>query len=69
MTKKHKSALSVKKGVKDVNSLNEKSVSKFKQIKKNNKSVENYVNGIKNGEITVLSQAITIPVLITFNRV
>ena len=60
MTKKHKSALSVKKGVKEVNSLNEKSVSKFKQIKKNTKSVEEYVNGIKNGEITVLSQAITL---------
>ena len=60
MTKKHKSALFVKKGVKDVNSINEKFVSKFKLTKKNTKHVEEYVSGIKNGEITVLSQAITL---------
>jgi len=60
MSEKNKSALSVKKGVKDINSLDNKSISEFKKAKKKNMSVDSYFEGIKNGDITVLSRAITL---------
>ncbi len=60
MPEKNKSALSVKKGVKNINSLDNKSISEFKKAKRKNMSVDSYFEGIKNGDITVLSRAITL---------
>lgn len=60
MQKKNKSALSVKKGVDNINSINKKSASEFKKLKRKMLPVEEYVKGIKNGNITVLSRAITL---------
>ena len=57
---KKKSALSVKKGIKDVKTVNEKSVSEFKKTKRKLLSTQEYFEGIKNGKITVLSRAITL---------
>ncbi len=60
MPKKAKSALSVKKGVEHIKSTDEKSVSEFKKAKKKFKSPDYYIQGIKTGNITILSQAITL---------
>ncbi len=60
MPKKTKSALSLKKGVDNITSTDEKSVSEFRKVKKKFKSPEFYIQGIKKGNITILSQAITL---------
>ncbi|NOZ34889.1 MAG: methylmalonyl Co-A mutase-associated GTPase MeaB [Chlorobi bacterium] len=60
MKKQSKSSLSVKKGVKNVKSFGEKSVSDFKKNKKKEMPVNFYLNGIRAGDITILSQAITL---------
>ncbi len=57
---KNKSALSVKKGVEQVNKLDEKAMSKFSLSNKQNKSVEQYVKGVLSSDISILSQAITL---------
>ncbi|HEX6983440.1 MAG TPA: methylmalonyl Co-A mutase-associated GTPase MeaB [Balneolaceae bacterium] len=53
------SSLSVKKGVEQANSINTKGLDRFKNRGKP-LSLQNYVEGIKNGDRTVLSQAITL---------
>ena len=60
MPKKTKSALSVNKGVENINSTSEKSVSDFKKFKKKLLPVDEYIKGIKKGDITILSRAITL---------
>ncbi|MCF6185426.1 MAG: methylmalonyl Co-A mutase-associated GTPase MeaB [Bacteroidales bacterium] len=60
MKQKTKSSLSVKQGVKNINSLDKKSVSEFKKAKKKEMPTEFYVEGIKIGDITILSRAITL---------
>ncbi len=60
MKKKKQSVLSVKKGVETAKTVNEKSVSKFKKRKKKLLSVREFSESIRNGDITVLSQAITL---------
>ncbi|MCF6366281.1 MAG: methylmalonyl Co-A mutase-associated GTPase MeaB [Bacteroidales bacterium] len=61
LRKNIKPTLYVKKGVKQVNKLDEDAVSKFSlSKKKNNISVDSYVKGILNGNISILSQAITL---------
>jgi len=54
------SALSVKKGVKQINIVDTKAASKFNLSNKQSKSVKHYVNGILSSDISVLSQAITL---------
>ena len=68
MTKEHKhiensdkyKGLSVNKGIKNIKSTDKKSIEQFLQNKKNQKTVDYYVNGILNKNITILSQAITL---------
>jgi LAO/AO transport system kinase len=53
--------LNVNQGIEPLPSVNENSVTRFlKNKKKKNLSVEQYVDGILNGNITVLSQAVTL---------
>ena len=55
------SGLSVNKGIDPLPSVNDDSVKRFLKHKKNRKlSVSQYVEGIINGDITVLSQAVTL---------
>ncbi len=58
--KKYKSALSVKKGVENVSNINKKSVSEFKRNKRPLLSAKDYFEGIKKGDISLLSRAITV---------
>ncbi len=60
MKQKTKSSLSVKQGVNNINSLDKKSVSEFKKAQKKEMPTEFYVEGIKIGDITILSRAITL---------
>jgi LAO/AO transport system kinase len=61
MTKKKKtSALSVQKGVDQVNQVDQNAVSKFKRVRKAAKSAKELIEEIKAGNITGLSQAITL---------
>lgn len=55
-----KSALKVNEGIEQPPIINEKAVEKFKKLKKRQLSVAEYVEQILKGEITVLSQAITL---------
>ena len=57
---KKKSALSVKKGVEQVNQLDENAVSKFKDAKKKDISADQFFTGILSGNITFLGRAITL---------
>ncbi len=55
------SGLNVNKGIEPLPSVNENSVNRFlKNKKKRNLSIPQYVAGILNGNITVLSQAVTL---------
>ena len=56
----NKSALSVQKGVEHANQLDKNAVSKFKNVRKSDKSPEELFKKIKIGNITGLSQAITL---------
>jgi len=58
--KKYKSALSVKKGVENISNINKKSVSEFKRNKRPLLSAKDYFEGIKKGDISLLSRAITV---------
>jgi len=59
--KQTKSALSIKKGIKQVNKLDENVILKIKSKRNKLKNtVEYYVNGILEGNISILSQAITL---------
>ncbi len=60
MKKEKKSALSVKKGVENAKTVNENSVLRFKKTKKKLLSVKEFSEGIRNGDMTVLSKAITL---------
>lgn len=54
-------ALNVNQGIEQQPSVNEDSVKRFlKNKKKRNLSVQQYVNGILTGDITILSQAVTL---------
>jgi len=55
------SGLSVNQGIEPLPSVNEASVKRFlKNKKKRSLSVQQYVDGILNGDITILSQAVTL---------
>ena len=56
----NKSALNVNKGVEQPSSINKKAAGKFKRRKRPNYTVDQYVNGIINGDRTLLGQAITL---------
>jgi LAO/AO transport system kinase len=56
----HKSALSVSNGIKHPPSVSEESIKKLKLKKKKRFSVDEYVEGILNGDRIILSQAITL---------
>ena len=58
--KKHNSALSISNGVVPSESAGDEAVRKFKDKRRKKYSVEEYVDGIRNGNITILSQAITL---------
>ncbi|NVO04079.1 MAG: methylmalonyl Co-A mutase-associated GTPase MeaB [Bacteroidetes bacterium] len=63
MTKQNQninSALNVQKGIEQPLSLNKDSILKFKQNKKSLLSVDDYSKGILQGNLTVLSRAITL---------
>lgn len=57
---KKKSALSVSEGVKQPDSINREAVSRLKEAKKKPYSSSRLLEGIRNGDITLLSQAITL---------
>jgi len=58
---KHKpSALSVSKGIEQPDSVNKDAAQRLRYARRKNSSSEWYVNGILEGNITVLSQAITL---------
>ena len=57
---KEKSALSVMKGIKQPDTVDLKAINRFKRHRKKEKSVGKYVSGIIEGDITSLSQAITL---------
>lgn len=54
------SALSVQPGVKGAQPINPKQIARFKKRKRKQLSVQDYVEGIRNGDRTVLSRAITL---------
>ena len=54
------SALSVQPGVEGANQLNPQQIQKFKKKKRKKISVQEYVDGILNGDRTILSRAITL---------
>jgi LAO/AO transport system kinase len=55
------SGLTVNKGIEPLPSVNADSVKRFlKNKKKHSRSVQQYVDGILNGDITILSQAVTL---------
>ena len=55
INKQRDSALNVNKGIDPPPSVDENAVEKFKQKKKKKLSVDDYVNGILNKDITILS--------------
>lgn len=59
-TKKKESALNVMKGVEPPSSTNKKSAEKFLEKKKKSFDVDEIIKGILNGNITILSSAITL---------
>lgn len=59
-SKNKNSALHVKKGIEQPSSINEKAVQKLKQQKISEISVAKYVEEIKQGNIVILSKAITL---------
>lgn len=58
--KKDESALKVNKGIEQPNIINEQAIEKFVSKNKTEWSVDDFVNGIRNGDKTLLSQAITL---------
>ena len=56
----NKSALNVNKGVEQPSSINEQAVNKFRRRKRPRFTVDQYVEGIINGDRTMLGQAITL---------
>ena len=56
----HKSALSEKEGVLDTKSTNAKAIAKLKAKRKSKRNTQDLINALLNGDITALSQAITI---------
>ncbi len=56
----NKSALSVQKGIVAPENINNNSIQNFKLKRKTQKSAEEYFNGIIQGDINILSQAITL---------
>jgi len=55
------SGLNVNQGIEPLPSVNDASVKRFlKNKKKRSLSIEQYVDGILNGDITILSQAVTL---------
>lgn len=58
--KKEESALIVNKGINQPDSIDEKSILRYKKQKKERKSVDEYFNEIIKGNINFLSQAITL---------
>lgn len=57
---KYKSALSVNKGVEQPPSVNPDSLESFRTRRRNKLTVAQYINGIREGNVTHLSQAITL---------
>ncbi|HSH50986.1 MAG TPA: methylmalonyl Co-A mutase-associated GTPase MeaB, partial [Bacteroidales bacterium] len=57
---KFKSALNVQPGVEQPESINPEVIKKFRKNKKTERSVQEYVDGIINGNRTILGQAITL---------
>ena len=57
---KKKSALSVSEGVTQPDSINREAVNRLKKAKKKQYYYEQLLNGIRNGDISMLSQAITL---------
>ncbi|MGM0496459.1 MAG: methylmalonyl Co-A mutase-associated GTPase MeaB [Bacteroidota bacterium] len=55
-----KSALHVNKGVEQPSSINKEAAGKFKRRRRPNYSIDQYVDGILNGDRTMLGQAITL---------
>jgi len=52
--------LKVNKGVNNLQDINKNSIKQFKKIKRITLSAQDYFEGIRNGNITILSQAITL---------
>ena len=60
-SKKHdKSALHITKGIDKPQSVDNSAIDRFKAVKRNTLTVDEYVNGILDGNITILSRAITL---------
>jgi len=57
---KYNKTLNVQEGINQPSSINNESISKFKQIKKKSLTADEYVKAIISGDITILSKAITI---------
>ncbi len=57
---KFKSALNVQRGIQQPESINPEVIKKFRENKKIKRSVQEYVDGIINGNRTILGQAITL---------
>ena len=58
--KEEKSALIVNPGIEQPPMVNEDAIRRFKAKKRKLLSIEEYMDGIKNGNIPILSQAITL---------
>src|SRR6056297_1685257 len=58
--KEYKSALNVQRGIEQPDSINPEVIKKFRKNKKISRPVEEYVDGIINGNRTILGQAITL---------
>ncbi|MCD4711350.1 MAG: methylmalonyl Co-A mutase-associated GTPase MeaB [Bacteroidales bacterium] len=59
-TKKKKSALSVSEGVEQPGSINQQAVDHLKKAKKRQYSIDELLSGIRNSDISMLGQAITL---------
>ena len=59
-SKDHRSFLKVKAGVEQPSSINQKAVENIHSKKKHKLTVDDYFNGILNGDRTILSQGITL---------
>lgn len=59
-SEQNKSALTVNKGIEQPDTINDNSVLRFKKIRRVKYTVDDYVNGILQGNITMLSRAITL---------
>jgi len=60
MDKKKKSTLNINKGVEQAPSVNQDSINRFKKIKRKKYTLDEYIDGILNGDMVVLSKAITL---------